>query len=304
MMAAVSLVLLCLLIGVALRRSGRLPDDAPAALNGYVINVALPALALVHLHRAPLTIDFMTAAGGAWLLLGFAAAFFALVARRFGLAKGEVGTLVLTAGLANTSFVGLPMIEAYVGRDGMPLGIVIDQLGSYLALSTLGLLVAARYSGEKVGPRMMLRRLATFPPLIALVVALLLRPVAVPDAAYALLARIGDTVAPVALLAVGLQLRLGAIRERLRALSIGLMYKLVFGPALVAAICLMLWEPSTPAAELARIVMIFESAMGPMIGAAVVANQFRLDGSLAALMVGLGIPLSLLTAPAWLFVVS
>ena len=303
-MAAVSLVLLCLLIGVLLRCSGRLPDDAPAALNGYVINFALPALALVHLHRAPLTIDFMTAAGGAWLLLGFAAAFFALVARRFGLAKGEVGTLVLTAGLANTSFVGLPMIEAYVGRDGMPLGIVIDQLGSYLALSTLGLLVAARYSGEKVGPRMMLRRLATFPPLIALAVALLLRPVPVPDAAYALLARIGDTVAPVALVAVGLQLRLGAIRERLRALSIGLAYKLVFGPALVAAICLVLWEPRTPAAELARVVMIFEVAMGPMIGAAVVANQFRLDGSLAALMVGLGIPLSLLTAPMWLYVVS
>jgi hypothetical protein len=64
-MAAVSLVIFCLLVGVLLRWSGRLPDDAPAALNGYVINVALPALALLHLHRAPLTLDFVTAAGGA-----------------------------------------------------------------------------------------------------------------------------------------------------------------------------------------------------------------------------------------------
>ena len=117
-MAAVALVLLCLLVGVLLRRSGRLPDEAPAALNGYVINVALPALALLHLHRAPLTVDFVTAAAGAWLMLGCAAAFFALIARRLGLAHGEVGALVLTAGLANTSFVGLPMIEAYLGRDG------------------------------------------------------------------------------------------------------------------------------------------------------------------------------------------
>lgn len=303
-MAAVSLVVLCLLVGVLLRWSGRLPDDAPAVLNGYVINVALPALALLHLHRAPLTIDFVVAAGGAWLMLGCAAVFFALIARRCGLAQGEVGALVLTAGLANTSFVGLPMIEAYLGRDGLPLGIVVDQLGSYLALSTFGLLLAARYSGEAVGPRVMLRRLATFPPLIALVIALVLRPVPVPDAAYALLGRIGDTVAPVALVAVGLQLRLGAIRERLRALSIGLAYKLMLGPALVAAICLALWEPATPAAELARAVMIFEAAMGPMIGAAVVANQFRLDGPLAALMVGIGIPLSLLTAPVWLHVIA
>lgn len=37
------------------------------------------------------------------------------------------------------------------------------------------------------------------------------------------------------------------------------------------AVCLALWEPATPAAELARAVMILEAAMGPMIGAAVVA---------------------------------
>jgi len=303
-MAAVSLVLVCLLVGVVLRWSGRLPAEAPAALNGYVINVALPALALLHLHRVPFTVDFVMAAGGAWMMLGCAAGFFALIARRFGLTDGEVGALVLTAGLANTSFVGLPMIEAYLGREGLPLGIVIDQLGSYLALSTLGLMLAARYSGEKVSPRAMLRRLATFPPLAALVAALALRPLPVPDEVFGLLARIGDTVAPVALVAVGMQLRLSAIHERLQALTIGLAYKLVLGPALIAAICLVLWEPSTPVAEMARTLTVFEAAMGPMIGAAVVANQFRLDGPLAALMVGLGIPLSLLTAPAWLLVIA
>ncbi len=303
-MAAVSLVVVCLLLGVLLRRSARLPDDAPAALNGYVINVALPALALLHLHRAPLTVDFIVAAGGAWLMLGCAALFFALLARRWGLAQGEVGALVLTAGLANTSFVGLPMIEAYLGRDGLPLGIVVDQLGSYLALSTLGLLLAARYAGEPVSVRVMLRRLATFPPLLALALALALRPLPMPEPLYVLLARIGDTVAPVALVAVGLQLRLDSVRARLRALSLGLAYKLVVGPAVVASLCLALWDPATPAAELARAVVIFESAMGPMIGAAVIAHQFRLDGALAGLMVGLGIPLSLLTAPLWLAAVA
>ena len=33
-------------------------------------------------------------------------------------------------------------------------------------------------------------------------------------------------------------------------------------------------------------------------------HQFRLDGPLAALMVSLGIPLSLLTAPVWLLVIA
>ena len=105
-------------------------------------------------------------------------------------------------------------------------------------------------------------------------------------------------------MAVGLQLRVDAVRERLRSLSIGLLYKLVVGPALVAGVCLLLCEPQTAVAELARTVMVFEAAMGPMIGAAVIANQYRLDGPLAALMVGIGIPLSLLTAPLWLAVVA
>lgn len=303
-MSAASLVLVCLVVGILLRRSGRLPADAPASLNGYVINVALPALALLHLHRAPLTLDFVIAAAGAWLMLGCATLFFALLARRLNLASGEVGALVLTAGLANTSFVGLPMIETYIGRDSLPLGIVVDQLGSYLALSTLGLMLAARFGGERLPARVMLQRLLTFPPLLALVAALLLRPLTLPDAVYVLLARVGDTVAPVALVAVGMQLRVDAIRARLRPLSAGLAYKLVLGPALVASVCLLVWEPTTPTAEIARTVMVFEAAMGPMIGAAVVASQYRLDGPLAALMVGVGIPLSLLTAPLWLLVMA
>jgi predicted permease len=40
--------------------------------------------------------------------------------------------------------------------------------------------------------------------------------------------------------------------------------------------------------------------MGPMIGAAVVANHFKLDGRVAALMVGIGVPLSMAGAPLWL----
>ena len=41
--------------GMLLRRSGRLPDNAPSALNGFVVNVSLPALTLVTVHS--LTLD-------------------------------------------------------------------------------------------------------------------------------------------------------------------------------------------------------------------------------------------------------
>jgi hypothetical protein len=46
-------------------------------------------------------------------------------------------------------------------------------------------------------------------------------------------------------------------------------------------------------------VTIFEAAMAPMIGGAIVAMDHGLNPRLVTLMVGLGIPLSLLTAAAW-----
>lgn len=301
-MSAMLLLVVCLVAGVVLRATGRVPEDAPAALNGYVINVALPALALTHLHRTELTPGLLASAAGAWLMLGAAALIIGFAARRMKLGAATTGALILTGGLANTSFVGLPMIEAWIGRDGLAYGIVIDQLGSYLALSTFGLLVAARYGGQPMHWKTMVRRVVTFPPLIALVAALLLRPLPFPAVMDDALGRLGATVAPIALLAVGCQLRLGALRESRSALTLGLGYKLLLGPLLIALLCLLATDADTPTARLAQIVVIFEAAMGPMIGAAVVANHYKLDASITSLMVGIGIPLSLVAAPLWLSV--
>jgi len=298
-MSAMLLLLLCLVAGVVLRNTGRLSEAAPATLNAYVINLALPSLALAHLHRTELTPGLLATAAGAWLMLGMAALFFGVVARRLKLGPAATGALILTGGLANTSFVGLPMIEAWIGREGLPYGIVIDQLGSYLALSTFGLLVAARYGNQPMHWREMCRRVMTFPPFIAVALALLLRPVAFAPALDEALARLGATVAPVALLAVGCQLRIGETWRNRAALALGLGYKLILGPLLIAVACLVLMNPD-PSSDLARAVVVFEAAMGPMIGAAVVANHYKLDSALTSLMVGIGIPLSLLVAPLWL----
>ena len=303
-MSAMVLLFGCLAAGIVLQQAGKLPDNTPAALNAYIINVALPALALTHLHATALTIDLLASAAGAWLMLGVAALFIGFVASRMNLGAASTGALILTGGLANTSFVGLPMIEAWIGRNGLPYGIVIDQLGSYLALSTFGLMMAARYSGQPMQWSVMRQRILTFPPLIALVIALVVRPIPFHPALDDALGRVGATVAPIALFAVGCQLRLGELWSRRGALALGLSYKLLLGPLLIAAACLALVDSSDPQAALARTVVIFEAAMGPMIGAAVVANHYKLDAGLTSLMVGIGIPLSLLIAPLWLNVAT
>ena len=101
------------------------------------------------------------------------------------------------------------MTEALHGRGGMPLGLLMGQPDSYLALSTLGIAAAALYAAEgPVRPPAMLRRAAPFPPFGALAAALLLMPVHMPPVIDQALACIGDTLAPLALLSVGIPLGL------------------------------------------------------------------------------------------------
>jgi predicted permease len=46
--------------------------------------------------------------------------------------------LIIGGGLGNTAFTRLSMIEAFYGKADVPIGIVIDQLGTYLVLNTIG----------------------------------------------------------------------------------------------------------------------------------------------------------------------
>ncbi len=192
------------------------------------------------------------------------------------------------------------MIETFFGRDAMKVGVVVDQLGSYLVLSTVGLFAAAAFAEDKVEGGNKLGKLLRFPPLQALVAALVLMPVPLPGWVDTMLMRLGDMIAPLAMLSVGAQLRLSGFASNRTALSLGLGFKLVVAPLLLTPIYFAL-----PLAmrETARITL-FEAAMPPMIGAGIVAMQHKLDTPLVILMLGIGIPLSLLTVPAWWFGLS
>lgn len=290
------MLVICLVAGMLLRRTGRVGDSAYQALNAVIVHLALPAVTLRTLHAFEIDRDHLMPVLMPWLLFAVGAGLFWVLGRLLGLSRAQVGALTLVGGFGNTSFVGLPMIETLHGRDGLGLGLLIDQLGSYLALSTLGVAAAAWYAaGPRIGGREMLRRVITFPPVIALALALLLRPLPFPQPLEMALARIGDTLAPLALLSVGMQLRVDAIREHAQALALGLGYKLVLAPALVVGL---LWLfHATP--DMTSRVSVIEAAMPPMIGAGIVAAQANLAPRLVSMMVGLGIPLGLVTATGW-----
>lgn len=284
----------CLVLGALSRRSGRFPETTPNALNAFVLNVAMPALVMRAVHALVFAPGLIIAAATPWLIFVLAVLLFRGLGERLGLSRESAACLVLTAGLSNTAFVGLPMTEALLGRESVGIAVVIDQLGSFMVLGTLATVFAARASaGAGLGLGALFKRLLVFPPFIALLVALVLRPFAYPVWLDELLKRLGDMLTPLALFSVGFQLRLGHLRHHSRALGLGLGYKLVLAPALIAL--LMLSIPGM--APLVRNVTVLQACMAPMVSGAILAAEHRLDPPLAALMVGIGIPLSFATTP-------
>jgi predicted permease len=296
-MTNIAMLLVCLLAGMILRKTRRVPENAHVAINGFIIHVALPALVLGQIHGLHLTADLLFPVSMPWLLFALTVPVFWVLGRLLRFPAGVTGALIITAGLANTSFVGLPMIETFYGTQDLSTGILIDQLGTYLVLSTLGITVACIASSGTASRREIAKRIVTFPPLIALLLALALSPVAYPAWLAGMLHRLGDTLAPLALVSVGLQLRLDQFGGNRLPLGLGLGFKLVLGPLLIAALYFgaLSWTGETSR------VTIFEAAMGPQIGGAIVAMQYGLSPSLITLMVGVGVALSFLTLPLWYF---
>ena len=142
--------------------------------------------------------------------------------------------------------------------------------------------------------RQIARRIATFPPFIALVGALVLGNAWFPDWLDRLAQSFADMLLPLVTVAVGLQLKLRLVPEYRLPLAIGLLGKLVVLPAGALAL-----GRAMGAESQILDVAVLESAMPPMITAAALASGARLAPQLASAMVAWGVLFSAATVPLW-----
>jgi predicted permease len=189
------------------------------------------------------------------------------------------------------------LLEALRGPESLKVGVIVDQFGSFLALSTAGVCVAAFMANRKPSARAVALRIVRFPPFVAAVLGLSLRGVHLPGALIGAFERVGDTLTPLALISVGLSLEFRGreVRRLAGPLFAGLIFKLCLAPLGILALYGGVFELRGNVGS----VSVLEAAMAPMITSAVLAAEEGLAPELASLLVGIGIPLSLLTVPIW-----
>lgn len=296
------LIFVFLLLGIVLQNVKRFPKNTYKILNWIVIYICLPALALYYIPKIKWSNDLLFPISVAWI--GFVVSYllFSLLGKKFGWSKKLVGCLIITAGLGNTSFLGFPIIQALYGEEGMKTAILVDQPGSFVVLSTLGILVATLFSSGNPNGFHIAKKILFFPPFITFILACVMNILGFDFHEYVefVLQKIGSTMTPLAMLSVGLQLRFDRKSQHWKFLGLGLLYKLVITPAMFYLLYVVLLQQHTKSIQVA----IMESAMAPMITACILASSHGLKPRLSSMMIGFGIPISFVTLLFWYFIVQ
>src|SRR5690606_25665072 len=301
-MSSILLLFLCLFIGIGIQRINNFPKNTAVVLNQYILFVALPAMALYYLPKIALSWELLLPASIAWITFGLSFLLFSYLGKVNNWSKKLTGCLIITSGLGNTSFVGIPVVQALYGDEGLNTLIIIDLPGTFVALSTVGVLVATLYSNQKGTGDSILRKMFTFPPLLAFFVGLILMILKIdfPTAISDTFKQLSATISPIALISVGYQLKFKSYSKHFKFLFLGLSFQLLILPLVI----LTLFYFVLGRTDLATKVSIIEAAMAPMITGSILASTYGLKPELSNMMVGYGIPISFITLAGWYFLVE
>lgn len=301
-MGSIILLFLCLFLGIAFRRFNISPKETPAVLNQFVIYISLPAMALYYLPKLEISTQLLYPIGVAWISFAVAAVLFIGMGKALGWSRSLIGCMVLLGGLGNTSFMGIPVIEALYGEKGLETLILVDLPGTFMVLSTVGILVAASFSRGKRNLSEIGKRIVNFPPFIAFVIGISLAifGLNLPDAMNDAFEKLALTVSPLALVSVGYQLKIERRSKHWNFVVMALGYKLLLAPFIIYALYKFAFNQSGTEFE----VCVIEAGMAPMITGSIVASSYGLKPRLSSMLVGIGIAVSFVTLAFWYLILN
>lgn len=301
-MLNILLIPIFLLVGIFLQKVKSLPSGLPSYLNQYLIYIVLPALALKYLPFVEMEASLLLPIASAYISFGLSWVIFGFLGKKLNWSHGVTGCLIITAGLANTSFVGFPVVKALYGEEAVQIALLIDQAGSFILVSSVAIVVASIYGKGKKRKRDISKKILTFPPFIFFVLAMMMNffSVQTPAIIMPLLEWIALSLTPAALISVGLQVKINWAGISMPQLWYGLLYKLIFIPLII----LLLFKHIFHLQGILLQVSVIETAMAPMITGSIIAISHDLEPKLASLLVGVGIPLSFLSISGWYWILS
>ncbi len=288
-------ILIALFVGLGMlfRKIRAFPEQTAQALNMFALYVALPAVILLKVPQLDFSGDMVLPALMPWGMLALSALLVVAAGKKLGWSRETVGVLLLIVPIGNTSFMGVPMVNAFYGEAGIPYLIIYDQVGTMLIFAVYGSIILALFGREgSIKVLEVAKRALLFPPTTALLAGLLLRGWPYPEPLARGLENLAGMLTPLVMTAIGFQLRIRLSPGVLQPLGCGLAIKLAVAPLAALLFCRLFGFDS-----LAADISIFEAGMPPMVTAGALAIAAGLLPELAAALVSLGMALAFLTLP-------
>ena len=294
------IIFIAIAIGILFRKYKNLPKDSHRVVNLWIVNVALPAIALKYIPKMKWNWDLVLILATP-VIIFFGALVLIIVASKFReIPIKSKAAILLTVGFSNMSFLGYPITEAYYEEKGLQLAILCDQ-ASFIVVSSLGILTAT-YATQQKGKfnlKELLTKIFTFPPTIAFILAFILPKLMNMSSIDPILDSLGATMVPMALFSIGLQLEFKNWQTDKQLLNMAIFYKLILAPLLVLAVSFFFVIE-----KLYIQVSVLESAMAPMVVGTIIATEFGLNPKLSNNILSFGIPISLGTTFLWYLVLN
>jgi len=227
-----------ILLGAGARHWRWLDLPGLRGLNDLTFYLAIPALLFGAVVEAP----SLRVLDGAMLYFGgcilvFAAGLFG-ARRLLGASLAQASVIGLNSCYGNTVMLGVPLIAAAFGPDGLAVLLPVIALHSVLLLPLASMLIEAESHGTRHPLRILWRTmpsLARNPVMVAIVLALAWRGIGipVPDPLHRLLALLGAAGPTLALFTLGASLPDFAAQASLREAALATVLKLGALPLLV-----------------------------------------------------------------------
>lgn len=266
------------------------------ALTGLVYYLFLPALVLLVLWQAPLGTDSIKISLVA--MVGILASLLVMgwLCNVCDMDRPTRGAALLAAAFPNATYLGLPVLEATLGKEARSIAIQYDLFACTPLLLTIGVWLAMRY-GSTSDTRLGLNNLLKVPALWAALLAVILNMLAVPlpDGLRSWLQTLGNGVVPLMLISLGLSLYIN--REyfhSMRSIFPVLGIKLIFMPAIVLGLSMALGMQG-----MLQQAVVLEAAMPSMVLGLVLCDRYGLNSVVYAAAVTVSTAFSFITLGIW-----
>lgn len=281
-----------LIVGIVLARINWLAEVHVQWASRWIIYVSMPAIALLNIPGLTISPNLAITVISPVLIFVLSTLIF------YGVLSSRLSSLdklifAIVCGLANTSFLGFPVISALYPQEAMPYAIVYDQVTFLVLVCAAYSMIMTHTTGFEI--KTLLIKLFSFPAFIAVIIALFLPADFFSGDVQKILSYLGATMSPLAVLVVGYYIAHYVKSLPGKRIILAMFFCLVVTPLVVWGLFI-LWPTEN---LLLRNATVMEAAMPPMITSAILLMHHTGESRLTAQLLSWGSIGAIATIPLW-----